>query len=100
MEVDKKMTECECSCDDIKKIVKEIVTELFNERLVKTVTEMKQRKKRAPSQYNIFIGGCMKQPGKNMKTCASEYRQHKGKTSEKPASSKETFDIDTALFGE
>lgn len=95
------MVECECSCDDIKKIVKEIVTELFNERLVKTVTEMKTKKKRAPSQYNIFIGNCMKQDGKNMKTCAAEYRHQKGKQhTEKPGKQTDTFDIDTALFGE
>lgn len=70
------MVEACCSCEDVKKIVKEIVTELFNERLVKLTTTMKQKKKRAPSQYNIFIGKCMKE-GKNMKQCAVEYRQYK-----------------------
>ena len=30
--------------------------------------------KRAPSEYNIFIGECMKS-GKNMKECATAYRE-------------------------
>ena len=37
----------------------------------------KKRSKRAPSEYNIFIGECMKQ-GKTMKECAIEYRKRKG----------------------
>jgi len=36
----------------------------------------KQRKKRKPSAYNQFIGQCMKQ-GKDMKTCATEYKRSK-----------------------
>ena len=83
----------ECDCEDIRKIVKEIVTELFNERLVKLTTTMKQKKKRAPSQYNIFIGDCMKKQGKNMKTCAAEYRVHKGKKQQK------NYDEEAELLG-
>ncbi len=71
----------ECGCEDIKKIVKEIVNEIFNERLVKLTTEMKTKHKRKPSQYNIFIGECMKK-GENMKNCATKYKQQKGKKKE------------------
>lgn len=78
----------ECDCEDIRKIVKEIVNEIFNERLVKLTTEMKTRRKRAPSAYNIFIGTCMKQSGENMKTCSAKYKQQKGKPS-KPISDNE-----------
>lgn len=68
------MVECtNCSCEDIKKIVKEIVTEVFQQRMA----EVKTKKKRAPSKYNLFVGTCMKQPGENMKTCAAKYKAQK-----------------------
>ena len=35
-----------------------------------------QKKKRRPSEYNIFMGKCMKD-GKDMKTCAVEYKKSK-----------------------
>jgi len=35
-----------------------------------------KKKKRKPSAYNQFIGQCMKQ-GKDMKTCATEYKRSK-----------------------
>jgi hypothetical protein len=83
----------ECSCDEIRQMVKEIVNEIFNERLVKLTTEMKTKRKRKPSSYNLFVGKCMKEPGKNMKVCASEYRKIKEK-------GVDTFDIDSSLFGQ
>jgi hypothetical protein len=33
------------------------------------------REKRAPSEYNIFIGDCMRGGTKNLKTCALEWKQ-------------------------
>lgn len=35
--------------------------------------------KRAPSAYNLFIGDCMRGTNKNLKTCATEWREQKGK---------------------
>ena len=72
------MADACCSCENIKEIVKDIVKELFDERLAKITTEVKTRKKRNPSQYNIFIGKCMKGGGKTLKTCAMEYKKQKG----------------------
>jgi hypothetical protein len=34
--------------------------------------------KRKPSAYNIFMGKCMRS-GKDMKACATEYREKKGR---------------------
>lgn len=35
--------------------------------------------KRAPSQYNLFIGECMAGGKKDLKSCAGEWREQKGK---------------------
>lgn len=52
-------------------------------RAIKGVSKEK-KKKRAPSKYNIFIGGCMKGCGKEtepctdrMKSCAIKWKQEK-----------------------
>lgn len=37
-----------------------------------------KKKKRKPSKYNIFIGECM-HGGKDMKTCAAEYKSHRNR---------------------
>lgn len=37
----------------------------------------RSRGKRAPSAYNIFIGECMKGTGKDLKTCAVEWKDQK-----------------------
>jgi len=71
------MVEACCSCEDIKGIVREIVKELFDEKLAKLTTQVKTRTKRAPSAYNIFIGKCMKGDGKTMKQCAVDYKKQK-----------------------
>jgi hypothetical protein len=47
----------ECSCEDIKKIIKEIVNEAFQQKMI----EMKTKRKRAPSKYNLFIKSCLKE---------------------------------------
>ena len=41
-----------------------------------TEVTMGKKKKRKPSEYNIFIGKCM-HGGKDMKTCAAEYAEYK-----------------------
>ena len=48
------------------------------ELLINSLIEngVKQKKKRKPSAYNKFIGKCMKE-GKDMKTCATEYKRSK-----------------------
>lgn len=72
------MVDACCSCEDIKKIVKEIVKEEFD----KAVEELKatrpsgRRVKRAPSKYNIFMGACVKEGG-NFKTCAVKWKEKK-----------------------
>ena len=43
-----------------------------------------KKKKRKPSEYNIFIGKCM-HGGKDMKTCAAEYKEEKKTIRHKPA---------------
>ena len=70
------MADACCSCENIKTIVKEIVKELFDERLAKITTEVKTRKKRNPSKYNIFMGTCVKEGG-NFKTCAVKWNAKK-----------------------
>lgn len=47
-------------------------SKLVDGKLVE-VEEVKQKRK--PSAYNIHIGTCMKQEGKDMKTCAAEYKR-------------------------
>jgi len=71
------MTEACCSCEDIKSIVKEIVKELFDEKLDKLTTQVKTRKKRAPSAYNLFVSKCMAGGKTNLKTCAREWNEKK-----------------------
>ena len=39
----------------------------------------KGKKKREPSEYNKFIGGCMKGTGKAISVCAKEWKQVKAK---------------------
>ena len=68
-----------CSCDQVREIVKEVVKEevkrLFDEEVIKLKTQATTRKKRAPSEYNIFIGKCMKGDGKSHhpQICRSKY---------------------------
>jgi len=66
-----------CSCEEVKKIVKEVIKEEFN----KAVEDLKatrpgKRTKRAPSKYNIFMGECVKKGG-NSKTCAVDWKKKK-----------------------
>lgn len=35
------------------------------------------KKKRKPSKYNLFIGDCMRGGGKDMKSCAVDYKKKK-----------------------
>ena len=63
-------------CPDIKEDLQEI-KELLLEILSKEKSSGGARKKRAPSKYNLFIGKCMKEDGKDMKSCALEYKQKK-----------------------
>ena len=60
-----------CDCADIAGKLDEIIEMLM---LLNTT---KKRKKRKPSKYNIFIGSCMKEDGKDMKQCAKEYDKTK-----------------------
>ena len=69
------MTDACCSCEDIKKIIKEEFGKAVEE--LKATRPAGRRAKRAPSKDNIFIGKCMKQDGKNMKICAAEYKKEK-----------------------
>jgi len=80
------MVDACCSCETIREIVKEEVKKLFDDEIIKLKTTSK--KKRAPSKYNIFIGKCMKEDGKNMKVCAAEYRKEKGAS---PGSKQKSF---------
>ena len=63
-------------CSDIKEDLQEI-KELLVEILSKEKSSRGTRKKRAPSKYNLFIGKCMKEDGKDMKSCALEYKKNK-----------------------
>ena len=78
------MTDACCSCEDVKKIIKATVGEIFDqkvEELKKIMSPTKgKRAKRAPSKYNIFIGECMKGDGKTMKQCAADYKKKKAAT--------------------
>jgi len=77
------MEKCECSCDQIKQIVKEVVKDAFQQKMTEVKTEGKTRTKRKPSQYNIFMGNCIKKKEGNFKTCAAKYKEQKGKTPKK-----------------
>ncbi len=61
----------QCNLTEISKKLDEIIEMLM---LLNTT---KKRKKRKPSKYNIFIGSCMKEDGKDMKQCAKEYDKTK-----------------------
>lgn len=67
----------ECSCEEIRKIVKEIVNEVFQQRMA----EIKTKKKRAPSKYNLFIKSCLKETEtkgpikERFKKCAALYKK-------------------------
>ena len=73
------MPEACCSCEDVRKIVKEIVKEEFTkavEELKATRPSGKQRVKRAPSKYNIFMGECVKEGG-DFRSCAKDWKKKK-----------------------
>lgn len=71
------MADACCSCEDVKKIVQEIVKEEFKARLEELkATRPGKRAKRAPSKYNIFMGACVKEGG-NFKTCAVKWKEKK-----------------------
>ncbi len=48
-------------------------SKLVDGKLIEIEEQPKQKRK--PSAYNIHIGTCMKQEGKNMAQCASEYKK-------------------------
>jgi len=71
----------ECSCDMVQQIVGEAVNEIRGmlESLRATLETQQmsaKRSKRAPSEYNLFIGECMKGGG-SMKDCALRYKSQK-----------------------
>ena len=61
--------------DDGCKLMREAAVEVYGKKAKKT------RKKRAPSQYNLFIGGCIKAKEgpvpERMKACAIEWKEEK-----------------------
>jgi len=74
------MPESCCSCEDIKKVIHDTVSELFDKRVEELKTTMqtpsKTRAKRAPSKYNIFMGECVKKGG-DFRKCAGKWKQCK-----------------------
>jgi len=75
------MTEACCSCEDIKKIIKDVVKEEFN----KAVTELKAtrpgKKERKLSKWQIFLKECIPKkqdlPFKErIKACSVEYKKN------------------------
>jgi len=73
------MGEACCSCEDVRSIVKEEIEKIFDAKVdeLKGFAKSGKRAKRKPSQYNIFIGKCMKEDNKTMKQCAKEYKEKK-----------------------
>ena len=67
-----------CSCPQLQLMLDELFERLAGVCRQAHAEAPKTRKKRAPSAYNLFIGQCMKQPGKDMRTCAKEYKAQKG----------------------
>jgi len=62
-----------CSCQEMERMMRD-----FLNNVQSMIGGKGARKKRAPSEYNLFIGSCMKNEGKDMKTCATEYKTQKG----------------------
>jgi hypothetical protein len=63
---------------------KELMQEIIDERLEEKLATLNVgggngKKKRAPSDYNIFIGECMKEPGNDMKACVIKWNDKKDK---------------------
>ena len=63
-----------CSCQEIERMLKEFLGEVHS---IVGGSKRSTGKKRAPSQYNLFIGSCMKEEGNDMKTCARLYKEQK-----------------------
>ena len=62
-----------------KEMLEEIIDKKLQEKLqnLNTGENNGTKKKRAPSEYNIFIGECMKEPGNDMKACVAKWNEKK-----------------------
>ncbi len=68
-----------CSCEEIQMMFEQILTILKEApQPSKGSVVSGERRKHAPSKYNIHIKECMTGGQKSMKECATEYKQKKG----------------------
>lgn len=72
----------ECSCDEIRGIIKEVVKEQFQENLEKLKETMPAKKIRAKSKWQIFLKECVPKkqalPFKDrIKACSVEWNKCK-----------------------
>lgn len=65
---------------------RELMEDVIDERLEEKLSAIQfdknngnNKKKRAPSKYNLFIGDCMKEDGMDMKACVKRWNEEKKK---------------------
>lgn len=74
--VDEKMQGSALSADELGELTEMRKSAIACVQSSKSSTD-EPKKKRKPSKYNIFIGNCMRGGGKDMKTCAVDYKKEK-----------------------
>lgn len=66
-------------------VFRELMEEIIDSKLDEKLADFNSgggngtAKKRKPSEYNIFIGECMKEPGTDMKACVVKWNEKKNK---------------------
>ena len=71
----------ECIDEETKQKLLQLVKDSESKKIINSIQTCKRRVKRAPSEYNIFMGTCVKSisgPIKDrFKSCAAKWKQSK-----------------------